>query len=48
MMSAFLNSYIKQKGYKAGVVGVLESIYQSFSMFITYAKLWELQKLNKK
>jgi glycosyltransferase involved in cell wall biosynthesis len=48
MMSAFLNSYIKQKGYKAGTAGVLESIYQSFSMFITYAKLWELQKLNKK
>ena len=48
MISGFLNSYIKQKGYKAGVVGVLESIYQSFSMFITYAKLWELQKFNKK
>jgi len=48
MVTAFLNSYIKQKGYKAGVVGILESTYQSFSMFITYAKLWELQKLNKK
>jgi glycosyltransferase involved in cell wall biosynthesis len=47
MISAFLNSYIKQKGYKAGAVGIIESMYQAFSMFITYAKLWELQKLNK-
>lgn len=44
MLSAFLNSYIKQKGFKAGGVGVIESIYQSFSMFITYAKLWEMQR----
>jgi len=43
MMSAFLNSYIKQKGYKAGFVGILESTYQSFSIFVTYARLWELQ-----
>lgn len=43
MLTAFYNSYIMQKGYKAGAVGVIESIYQSFSMFITYARLWELQ-----
>jgi glycosyltransferase involved in cell wall biosynthesis len=48
MVTGFLNSYIKQRGYKAGAVGVIESMYQAFSMFITYAKLWELQKLNKK
>jgi glycosyltransferase involved in cell wall biosynthesis len=48
MVSGFLDSYVKQRGYKAGIPGVVESIYQSFSMFITYAKLWELQKLNKK
>jgi len=43
MITAFLNSYIKQQGFRAGAVGVVESMYQSFSMFITYAKLWELQ-----
>lgn len=43
MMTAFFNSYVKQQGFKAGTVGIIESIYQSFSMFITYAKLWELQ-----
>lgn len=44
MLTAFFNSYIKQKGWKAGIVGLIESIYQSFSVFITYAKLWELQQ----
>lgn len=43
MTTAFLNSYVKEQGFKAGTVGIIESIYQSFSMFITYAKLWELQ-----
>lgn len=43
MLTAFFNSYVKQKGYKAGGIGFIESLYQSFSIFITYAKLWELQ-----
>ena len=47
MISAFFDSYYKQKGYKAGIAGLIESIYQSFSIFITYAKLWEKQ-LNEK
>ena len=47
MLSAFLNSYIKQGGWRIGTVGLIESIYQAFSMFITYAKLWELQDKNE-
>lgn len=43
MASAFWNSYINQGGWKCGTVGFIESIYQAFSMFITYAKLWEKQ-----
>ena len=43
MLTAFYDSYVKQKGYKAGTAGLVESIYQSFSMFITYARLWEKQ-----
>ena len=43
MIPAIFNSYVKQKGYKAGTVGIVESFYQAFSMFITYAKLWEMQ-----
>jgi glycosyltransferase involved in cell wall biosynthesis len=43
MITAFYDSYVRQKGYKAGTAGVVESIYQAFSMFITYARLWEMQ-----
>ncbi len=43
MLTAFFNSYITQKGYKAGTAGIVESVYQAFSIFITYARLWELQ-----
>ena len=43
MLTAFYDSYVKQKGYKAGTAGLIESIYQGFSIFITYARLWELQ-----
>lgn len=44
MLTAFYDSYIRQKGYKAGTAGLIESVYQSFSMFITYARLWEMQQ----
>lgn len=47
MITAFYDSYIRQKGYKAGTAGVVESIYQSFSIFITYARLWEMQEKSK-
>ncbi len=47
MISTFFDYYIKQKGYSVGTVGLIESIYQSFSTMITYAKLWELQNKNK-
>lgn len=44
MMTAFWDSYIKQEGYRAGTMGLIESMFQSFSMFITYARLWETQQ----
>ncbi len=43
MITAFYDSYIRQKGYKVGIAGLVESMFQAFSMFITYARLWELQ-----
>lgn len=43
MFTGFWRSFVTQEGWKAGTVGWIESIYQAFSMFITYAKLWELQ-----
>jgi (heptosyl)LPS beta-1,4-glucosyltransferase len=44
MLTAFYDSYIKQKGYKVGTAGLVESMFQAFSMFITYARLWEMQQ----
>jgi len=44
MLSAFFDSYIKQGGWKVGTIGIIESLYQTFSIFITYAKLWETQQ----
>jgi len=46
MFTGFWNSFFVQGGWKVGTVGWIESMYQGFSMFITYAKLWELQKKN--
>lgn len=46
MLTAFCDFYFKQGGWKVGTAGVIESVYQAFSMFITYAKLWELQQKN--
>ncbi len=48
MVTGFWQSYIKEKGYKNGTEGLIEGIYQSFSLFITYAKLWEMQVGKKK
>lgn len=42
--TGFFDSYIKQRGFRAGNIGIMESLYQGFSLFITYARLWELQK----
>lgn len=43
MITEFIDWYIFKKGYKAGTVGLIESMYQSFSIFITYTQLWEMQ-----
>lgn len=47
MLTAFFDSYIKQGGWKVGVIGLIESMYQSFSIFVTYARLWEMQREKK-
>jgi glycosyltransferase involved in cell wall biosynthesis len=44
MVTGFLRSYIRENGYRNGTAGLVESTYQAFSMFITYAKLWEKQQ----
>ena len=44
LLTGFYDSYIRQSGWKAGTAGLVESMYQGFSLFITYAKLWEMQE----
>ncbi len=43
MITGFTRSFFGEGGWKMGTVGWIEAIFQAFSMFITYAKLWELQ-----
>lgn len=48
MLTQFLEYFIRQGGWKNGVEGWIESIFQAFSIFITYVRLWEIQKDRKK
>lgn len=48
MITEFMKSYFTNKGYKNGTYGLIEAIYQAFSIFVTYAKLWELQEKVRK
>lgn len=43
MITVFYRSYIQNKGWQMGTIGFIESSYQAFSSFVTYAKLWEKQ-----
>lgn len=35
---------IRKQGFADGYVGIIEIVYQMFSRFVSYAKLWELQE----
>lgn len=43
----FYKRMIKLQAWRDGTEGVLEAIYQVFSVFITYARLWEMQNFVK-
>ncbi len=47
MGSGFWQSCVQQGSWRAGTYGVIEAMYQSWSMFVTYAKLWELQRVDE-
>jgi len=46
MATKFWERMIKQKAWKDGTVGWINSIFEVFNTFIIYARLWEMQ--NKK
>lgn len=45
MWREFYKRMIKYQAWRDGTEGIIETIYQVFSVFITYARLWELQAL---
>ena len=44
LISETFNQGIKRKGFFGGTVGVVDSILQVFSLFITYVRLWQMQQ----
>ena len=44
LFSEIIYQGIVRKGFFAGTVGVMDAVLQSFSMFITYVRLWQLQQ----
>lgn len=47
MFTGFLGSYFSGGGWRNGTAGIVEGTYQMYSMFLTYAKLWEMQLVRK-
>lgn len=47
MWREFFYRAIKKSGWKDGIIGWIEIIYQTYSVFITYASLWEMQNKQK-
>jgi len=47
VLTEFYDRLVKKQGFKDGTEGWLEAIYQSFSVFITYGRLWEMQRSQK-
>lgn len=47
MFREFWYRGVLKLGFLDGIVGVIEIIYQVFSRFISYAKLWEMQNKNE-
>jgi glycosyltransferase involved in cell wall biosynthesis len=48
MWREFFRRMIKYQAWRDGLEGVIEAIYQVFSVFISYARLWEMQNQNQK
>lgn len=48
MLREFYLRLVRQKAFLDGVEGIIYGIYQVYSKFISYAKLWEMQKKQKK
>lgn len=43
-LTEMFNRLVKMQGYRQGTEGYIDGIFQAFSLFIVYARLWELQR----
>lgn len=43
-LTEFYNRIIKLQGFRQGTEGWIDGVFQAFSMFVVYARLWELQR----
>lgn len=43
LTTQFFEELIKRKGLFAGTVGIIDSVLQVFSFYMTYVRLWEMQ-----
>ncbi len=43
----FWDKMVKKEGFRDGPEGIIYSLYQVFSKFVSYAKLWEMQEKAK-
>ena len=44
LITELFNQGILRRGFFNGTVGVMDSILQTFSMFMTYVRLWQYQQ----
>lgn len=44
LFGELLNQGIKREGFFNGTVGVMDSVLQTFSLFIAYVRLWQMQQ----
>jgi len=44
----FIETYIYKRGFQDGMAGFIIAIGAAYSMFLKYAKLWELEKIKQK
>lgn len=44
LLTEIINQGIKRQGFFAGTVGTVDSMLQVFSLFMTYIRLWEMQR----
>jgi glycosyltransferase involved in cell wall biosynthesis len=46
--AAFLRNYVLRRGFMDGMVGLIISAVSAYSVFLKFAKLYELQRINPK